>query len=168
MEDPVSAAAVANEFLDLQEGAPGTNPIDPLKLQKLVYYAHAWHLAITGQPLIEEKIEAWSWGPVVREIYFDFLEFGANPIRGKRATHLRFDGDDNFIFNEPKVEDGDKKRLIRKVWELHKDFSGIQLSNSTHGSKEPWRKIKDQYGKLDSKPDIPNDLIKVAFKAKMA
>ena len=170
MEDhPVSAAAVANEFLDLQEEAPDTISIDPLKLQKLIYYAHAWYLAITDHPLIEEKIEAWSWGPVVRDIYFEFQAFGRQPIQGKRATHLRFNSEDllDFTFDEAKVDDADKKRLIRRVWELHKDYSGIQLSNSTHGAREPWSIIKQKYGSLDSKPAIPNELIKATFRAKI-
>lgn len=40
-----------------------------MKLQKLVYYAQAWHLAWDGEELYEEPIEAWANGPVVRELY---------------------------------------------------------------------------------------------------
>ena len=63
-----SAAAVANEFLALGEKEPRFPPIDQLKLQKLLFYAHAWHLAIKKAPLFDEDFEAWPWGPVVRDI----------------------------------------------------------------------------------------------------
>jgi uncharacterized phage-associated protein len=39
------------------------------KLQKLVYYAQAWHLVWDEAPLFPERIEAWANGPVVRELY---------------------------------------------------------------------------------------------------
>lgn len=34
------------------------------KLQKLCYYAQAWHLAWTGNPIFAEDFQAWSNGPV--------------------------------------------------------------------------------------------------------
>jgi uncharacterized phage-associated protein len=39
------------------------------KLQKLVYYAQAWHFTWTDAPLFDEPIEAWAHGPVVRALY---------------------------------------------------------------------------------------------------
>ena len=38
------------------------------KLEKLVYYAQAWHLARHQRPLFPETIEAWAQGPVVRHL----------------------------------------------------------------------------------------------------
>ena len=40
-----------------------------LKLQKLVYYAQAWSLVWDEKPLYGEKIEAWSNGPAVRDLF---------------------------------------------------------------------------------------------------
>ena len=40
-----------------------------LKLQKLVYYSQAWSLVWDERPLFDEKIEAWSNGPVVRDLF---------------------------------------------------------------------------------------------------
>lgn len=44
-------------------------PVSNLKLQKLLYYAQAWHLAIFKQPLFNDEIEAWVHGPVVPEVF---------------------------------------------------------------------------------------------------
>ena len=170
-DDPVSAAAIANKFLDLAESDPGATPISPMKLQKLIYYAHAWHLAIEDKPLIDENIEAWSWGPVVRSIYLNFKEFGRHPIENDRATHLRIEGDNphnvKFVEETPSLEDEEKEAFVSLIWRVHKDYSGVQLSNSTHGKGEPWTITKEKYGDLEDKPIIPNDLIKAIFKAKM-
>ena len=50
------------------------------KLQKLLYYTQGFHLAIYGVPLFEEKLIAWEHGPVVKEVYDKFKEFGSNAI----------------------------------------------------------------------------------------
>lgn len=162
-----SAAAVANEFLDLAD-AEGRS-IDPMKLQKLVFYAHAWWLALHGSPLFDEDVQAWPWGPVVREIYGEFRDFGRNSIVNRRATKMEKSGPGALSWNiqTPRVVDAGVKDFLRQIWDSHKHLSGIQLSNATHGPGEPWTIVKDQAGSLDGKPMIPNDLIREAFRAKM-
>lgn len=44
-------------------------PTDTFRLQKLVYYAQACHLARRGEPLFSAPIRAWVHGPVVTELY---------------------------------------------------------------------------------------------------
>lgn len=44
-------------------------PMTTMKLQKLVYYAQAWSLVWDETPLFSERIEAWTNGPVVPELY---------------------------------------------------------------------------------------------------
>ena len=58
-----------------------------LKLQKLVYYAQAWHLALRDVPLFEEDFEAWVHGPVIPALYQEYKKFGWRPIlEGSRKT----------------------------------------------------------------------------------
>ena len=40
------------------------------KLQKLVYYSQAWHIAWEEKRLFPEKIEAWFAGPVVPKLFY--------------------------------------------------------------------------------------------------
>ena len=54
--------------------------ISNLKLQKLVYYAQAWYLALHDEPLFSEDFEAWVHGPVIPELYQKYQEFGWHPI----------------------------------------------------------------------------------------
>ncbi len=44
-------------------------PMSAMKLQKLVYYCQAWHLAWEGTPMFPERIEAWAMGPVIVDLY---------------------------------------------------------------------------------------------------
>ena len=46
------------------------------KLQKLLYFAQARHLAAFGRPLFPGRFEAWSHGPVLRSVYNRFEKYG--------------------------------------------------------------------------------------------
>lgn len=47
-----------------------------LKLQKLLYYVQAWHLAVFQRPLFPEKFQAWIRGPAIPEIYERYKGYG--------------------------------------------------------------------------------------------
>lgn len=167
---PTSAAAVANTFLDLQAEDVGNFPkITPLKLQKLLYYAQAWWLAIKETPLFDEEIYAWPWGPVIPHIYGEFRHFGRDPIDGERATELVKSGEGPFGFSlrTPPEPNNEVKAFLKSVWDSHKQFSPVQLSNASHMPGEPWALVKNQYQDLESKPVIPNALIMEVFKSKL-
>lgn len=166
---PTTAAAVANAFLDIQSEDQGDFPrIDQMKLYKLVYYAHAWWLAQRDQNLFEEDVHAWPWGPVVPSLYGAFREAGREAISGLRATELvPSSGALKYSVREPDAPSEDLMQYLRNVWDIHKNMSGVQLSNATHAPGEPWTIVKEHYGSLDSKPLISNDLIKNVFKQKI-
>lgn len=168
---PTSAAAVANAFLDLQRADSGNFPrIDQMKLYKLVYYAQAWWLAQKNIPLFEEDVYAWPWGPVVKELYGDFKSAGRSPITTQRATHLINTGTGflNFRMAEPDKPSEDVMNFLKEIWEVHKPYTGIALSNATHAPGEPWTIVKEvNGGDLSDKPLIPVDLIRDVFKAKI-
>ena len=68
---------VANAFI-LRHGSD--IDITNLVLNKLVYFAQVESLRETGKPLFEDKIEAWPYGPVERNVYFTFQKYGRNRI----------------------------------------------------------------------------------------
>lgn len=138
--------AVANYFLNLSK--VDDEPLTPMKLLKLLYYAHGWYLAICGQPLLDERIEAWEYGPVVPSIYSEFKHFGNNPI-STPATEWKLTGDDDDLFGfnvvSPTIPDGEEnefvRQLLQRIWEIYKPFSAIQLSSMTHETGSPWEKV---------------------------
>src|SRR5690606_17024633 len=74
-----SCFAVANYFLS-QSNADAGDLISNLKLQKLVYYAQGFSLALLDEPLFEDEIEAWMHGPVVPALYREFKTHGSAGI----------------------------------------------------------------------------------------
>ena len=161
---PTSAAAVANEFLKLAEQESGLPAVDQMKLQKLLFYAHAWHLAYRNGPLFDEDFEAWPWGPVIRGVYTQTLDYGSGQITGRISEFGPTDK--GFCFTEPDGVPPELKDYIKSVWDAHKRLSGIQLSNSTHAPGEPWTIVKDRLG-TGTKPRISNELITAVFKEKL-
>lgn len=54
--------------------------LTPLKLQKLMFYADAWHMVIFDTELTSEKFQAWVHGPVALTQYHRFKEYKWKPI----------------------------------------------------------------------------------------
>ena len=54
--------------------------LTPLKLQKLMFYADAWNLALYGEELTPERFQAWVHGPVALSQYHRFKEYKWRPI----------------------------------------------------------------------------------------
>jgi uncharacterized phage-associated protein len=130
--------AVANYFLDL--ASENKKTLGPMKLQKLVYYAHGWNLAIKNVALIDECVEAWEYGPVIPSIYHAFKQFGSGPITEK-ATKLEFVDSDSFRIVTPTIEDPETMQFLKTIWEGYGDLSAMRLSNMTHQPDSPWSEI---------------------------
>lgn len=109
-------------------------PMTAMKLHKLLYYSHAWHLVWDEEPLFEERIEAWANGPVVPHIY------------GKHSGQFRVDG---WQFGNPDQLTVDQKDSVDIVLDAYGDLSAHELSNMTH-REAPWRDAR--YGTTPGMP----------------
>lgn len=122
----LTAQDVANYFIwRVNEDEDSGDNITNLKLQKLVYYAQGFNLAWYGEPLFPEPIEAWTHGPVVRSLYFDYSSYGANPI----PTPVDFD---------PASIDSRTRQLLEEVYSVYGQYSAWGLRNLTH-DEPPWK-----------------------------
>lgn len=155
--------AIANYFIELAKN--DDNLVSPMKLQKLVYFAHGWCLALANKPLINEKVEAWQYGPVVGSLYREFKKYGNEGITSP-VVELKHLGDFKFANVIPTVEDEDTKKLLNKIWEIYGGYTGWQLSNATHLEGTPWSEIWGKDG-VPSNTDIPDEKIRDFFKKQM-
>ncbi len=122
--------------------------LDPLKLQKLLYYAHGWHLALTGRPLLDRTVEAWQYGPVLPDVYRAFRSYGAQPITAPARDLVRSGTKLLIAPYELPPEDAAvtyADRIIERVVEQYGNYSGVQLSAMTHGSATPWARAWQQH-----------------------
>ena len=166
MTAPFKSLAVANRFIELSGGKESNLTL--MKLLKVVYFAHGWHLAITGnEPLVDDAIEAWKFGPVAPSIYHSFKEYGSSPITdfGKEAV-LK---DNEVIYISPVLEGGAFiDALTEKMWEIYGAMSAFQLSDLTHLQGTPWHKVWFEMGGCKRKGvDIPDSMIAEYFKGKL-
>jgi uncharacterized phage-associated protein len=69
--------------------------IDNLKLQKLLYYTQAWHLAIFGTPILAEQIEAWVHGPVIPDVFRLYRDCRWNSIPATVPAGTCLQGSEN-------------------------------------------------------------------------
>ncbi len=67
------------DYLLHESGQRGEN-LTNLKLQKLLYYADAWNLAIKDEELFSESFKAWVHGPVLLSQYHRFKDYKWKPI----------------------------------------------------------------------------------------
>lgn len=127
-----SPSAVANYFIRRAKDEGGY--VDHLKLQKLVYLAHGWTLAILGRPLLNESVEAWRYGPVIRSLYRQLKRHGNLPILDlidDRANRFRWPA-------PPVIDDPELVEILDRVWETNGPFTGVQLMNESHEPGKPW------------------------------
>ncbi len=97
-----------------------------MKLQKLIYYSQAWHIAWTDDVLFPNKIEAWADGPVCPDLF--------QIHRGYfRVSKLRQ--------GESKNLTADQRDTIERIVKFYGDKSPQWLSDLTH-MEDPWREAR--------------------------
>lgn len=139
---------VATYFLTKADPEVG-DLISNLKLQKLCYYAQGFHLAIYGNPLFPEPIEAWQHGPVIPDLYHAYKAYSGSAIPAPEQVELSKYSDE---------ESG----LLDEVYEVYGQYSAWKLRNLTH-QEAPWvdaNAADDTYISNDSLKDYFKTLLK--------
>ncbi len=93
-----------------------------MKLQKLVYYAQGLHLVLNNVPLFKEKINAWTYGPVVPGLYHAYKHYNANGIPAAP----------NF---KSQSIDEDVRELLDEIYDVFGQFSAIRLMEIAHSDQ---------------------------------
>lgn len=152
-----SAIAVANAFIDKAK-AVDTKDLTPMKLQKLVFIANGWMLALEGKPLIKSNFEVWRHGPVEPTLYHALKKYGSGPIT-RKITSWKVSDDNDFRTITPVVPASDEvfQELLSEVWNTYGDEDAFTLSAITHLPDSPWSMIKNKFG---FNKIIPNNVIK--------
>lgn len=141
---------IANEFirLGLAEGRTFTQ----MQLQKLVYIAHGWNLAISGMPLTHDSPQAWEYGPVYTSLRGALRKYGSSPVPCEILNSEYDVGQFMADQDAPaRAELGETERdIVNRVYRDYGGFHAFKLSALTHQPGTPWSQIyNDGAGKFD-------------------
>lgn len=89
------------------------SPLGEVQYQKWLYYVQAWSLAWDGTPMFEDRIEAWTMGPVVPTVRF--------------SGHA----------NGPSDLSDEQRAKVDAVIDHYRRWSGNELIARTH-AEAPW------------------------------
>ena len=160
-----SAIAVANAFIEKAK-MRGIKDLTPMKLQKLVFYAHSWSLVMSNGPLVKDKVYAWPYGPVIESIYHEFKSYGSTNITNL-GTEFDFDDDPDSIIQAkyvaPKIPPTDTavQSLLDAILDAYGQESAISLSNLTHRPGSAWANVMAEHGGGSARNIvIPDQVIK--------
>lgn len=106
--------------------------ITNLKLQKLIYYAQAWHLATFKEPIFTEDFQAWVHGPVILSVYHKYKRFSWNPITDDPEKNYQFNSDKKPFELEHNLES-----FLIDVFNAFGNESAYELEKMTH-NEQPW------------------------------
>lgn len=146
---------VANFLLDYADER--RVPLTNMAVLKHIYFAHGWHLASRGEPLVSNRIEAWQHGPVIRAVYDCFKHFDAEPITS-RATVIDWETGE---ISEARAEFGeDTIALLRSTLDYYAGYGAFELSEMSHAPGGPWDSVWNaRDGKVRLNMEISNSTI---------
>lgn len=99
-----------------------------LKLNKLVYYAQVECLRAYGEPLFDDPIEAWQYGPVERAVYHAFKTYGRGRIAGPSASPVQTDR---------------SRAIVARVAQTYGTLLAFDLVSVSHREGGAWRNVYD-------------------------
>lgn len=118
---------VSNYFLSIM-------PMTHKKLQKMCYYAYAWYYTLYDDKLFDNgRFEAWIHGPVNRELYLKYRDYGWREITENKDSNI----------NE------DIKSFLDTIIDTFAVYDANELENMTHAEK-PWKKAREGYSPYQS------------------
>jgi len=129
--------------------------INGLILQKLMYFAHGWHLAILRMPLINEVFEVRDFGVVLPSIFLSVRQNGLNPIN---SPFQKFDTQAGK-WRSPMIKEATfAADLLQRILKVYGSCQTSQLINMTQNDGSPWQQCIHA-----QKATIDNELLTTYF-----
>lgn len=148
------------KYLILKASERTENDLTNLKLQKLLYFAQGVYSTFQCRSLIDEKFEAWEYGPVIRSVFRGFQEFGNSPLSLFDSGNLGNNELDKNTIN-----------FLDLIWEEYAVYSAFHLVDLTH-QQNPWKNayMKGRNTELDQSDicETFSELVNDEIKTKVA
>ena len=107
-------------------------PMSHLKLQKLLFYCDAYHIAYFGEELIPDKFQAWVHGPVCRRVY--------DSLKDKSILYadMSYQAGDIDVDAEFAKLTSDQQVFLKDILSELSSWTAFQLETATH-QELPWQ-----------------------------
>lgn len=145
---------VANEIIALRREllGRGTTNVD---LNKEAYIGHGLHLALYDEPLLDESVKAWQYGPVVPSIYRAAKRFGSGEVDGALGDGSRL----------PNSALGRRAaRVLRVAIEKYRHYDSSALIMLTHRRNSPWYQVTNGGEDIGYNRTIPDGVIAAYYR----
>lgn len=127
-----------------------------MALNKLAYFLYEAYLLSFGAVLTNAKIEAWEHGPVFREIYQSFRQYGDKPITGRASF---------FSIKSEKLEQAsanisdEDESFFRETLSPLLPLNASRLRALSHAEGGPWWRVWWYEGEVNPGMEITPDMI---------
>lgn len=141
----MDAKAAANYLVYVMNDA--FDDLTNMKINKLLYFAQGHYLKKYGEPMFQDRIEAWEHGPVVPDVYTAYKAYGDRPIKAY---------DEAAAGNvAPEAEE-----ILYDVARTYGRYTASALRSMTHVVGSPWDQV---YQGNHTRIEIPLDIIQNYF-----
>ncbi len=132
-----SAKAVANWFIDraVRQQSDLTLP----RLQKLIFMAHGWSLALLDRPLVRDGFQDLEDGVGIPSLTCEFGRKSGQPIR-RKAVESCFDRHTRTVRSyEPAIDQmsPELQAVLENVWRSYGHLSNLELAQALLAVPEP-------------------------------
>ncbi|WP_258105309.1 Panacea domain-containing protein [Marinoscillum sp. MHG1-6] len=123
-------------------------PVTPHKIEFMVYFAHGWHLAIDGRPLILEEVKAWRHGPVVASVHKFYSKNSRNIYGTLKLDEIK----------SMKTKD---LQFLEGIWMYYSHLNEVEMLSLCLESGTPWNQT---YEKSSNELTIENSIIEQHYR----
>ena len=117
-------------------------PVSNLQLQKILYFIQINYIRLQNCVAFDEPMEAWQHGPVIPDVYNEFVDCGGTKIHRLYENKRK-------MFKNPM-----DKSIVDALTDRCRSMNPWELVARSHKVGSPWEKIYNGY-----KREIPKEVI---------
>ena len=147
-EEKLERDIIVNSFYVIEKFKKEKKSVTNLKLQKLMYFMEALYMATSDEnSLFEQEFLAWNFGPVCRELYDYYKDYGNDEIQLSESEKKR-------AKKIPRIN----LILVDALFKMFSSWSTYDLVELTHLKGSPWFLVYDEEEKniIISKEETKN------------
>ena len=143
MTEKYRAIDIANYILWYANTKHKNEKVTALKLHKILYYVAAKYMKTYNEPLFDEKIEKWLYGPVTPSVYQVFKGRGYNHLASPEPQIEITENGLKFIsFEENSIGNEEHRKLFNDVIDELISKTANALVQKTH-DESAWKDNKN-------------------------